>query len=170
MELTFNGKTWININTSRTNHIAYEAVKNQFNELVGYQHIRPEVKVGDSRIDLLLFDGDEKYKQAERKCYVEVKNVTLWHDGAALFPDGVSTRGQKHLNELIEIKKEGHEAVMLFVISREDVSSFSPAQEIDPEYAKLFKKAFNAGVKNSGLPVFFEEKETTITKSIPVKL
>ena len=143
LELTFNGKTWINVNTSRTNHIAYEAVKNQFiNELVGYQHIRPEVKVGDSRIDLLLFDGDEKkYKQAGRKCYVEVKNVTLWHDGAALFPDGVSTRGQKHLNELIEIKKEGHEAVMLFVISREDVSSFSPAQEIDPEYAKLLKKS-----------------------------
>ncbi len=172
LELIYNGKTWINVNTSRTNHIAFEAIKNQLvKELNGYDHIRAEVKVGDSRIDLLLFDGDEKnYKQAERKCYVEVKNVTLWRDGAALFPDGVSTRGQKHLNELIEIKRSGHGAAMLFVISREDVSSFSPAEDIDPEYARLLKKATNAGVKILAYQCSLSEKETTITKSIPVKL
>tara|TARA_B100000925_G_scaffold291208_1_gene278467 strand:+ start:129 stop:845 length:717 start_codon:yes stop_codon:yes gene_type:complete len=172
LEMTSNGKTWINVNTSRTNHIAFEAVKNgKIKELVGYEHIRPEVKVGDSRIDMLLFDGEEKkYKEAKRKCYVEVKNVTLWSDNVALFPDGVSTRGQKHLNELIQIRNQGHEAAMLFVVSREDVNSFSPASEIDPVYADLLKKAEEAGVKILAYRCSLSEKETTITKSIPVKL
>jgi sugar fermentation stimulation protein A len=172
LEMTSNGKTWINVNTSRTNHIAFEAVKNlKVKELSGYQHIRPEVKVGDSRIDLLLFDGDEKkYKESVNKCYVEVKNVTLWRDGMALFPDGVSTRGQKHLNELISIKQQGHEAAMLFVVSREDVTSFGPAEDIDPVYAELLKKAQKAGVKILAYQCSLSEKETTITKSIPVIL
>ena len=66
--MTSNGKTWINVNTSRTNHIAFEAVKNgKIKELIGYEHIRPEVKVGDSRIDLLLFDGEEKNIKKQKK-------------------------------------------------------------------------------------------------------
>ena len=69
-----------------------------------YQFFKPEVKIGQSRIDILAFNGpDENPKNATEKCYIEVKNVTLLGEkNTALFPDAVSTRGQKHLRELIE--------------------------------------------------------------------
>ena len=172
LELTHNGETWINVNTSKTNHIAIEALKNGvIKELVGYQHVKPEVKVGDSRIDVLLFDGDlKKFKEAKRKCYVEVKNVTLREGKMALFPDGVSTRGQKHLRELIQIKKSGHEAAMLFVISREDVESFSPAEHIDPDYAELLKLAKKEGVKILAYICQINEKSIRLTNALPVNI
>ena len=80
-----------------------------------------------------------------------MKNVTLVDGDRALFPDSVSTRGQKHLQELIEIKKSGTEAAMLFIISREDVSSFSPADEIDAEYGKLLREAEKSWSNDSRL-------------------
>ncbi len=172
LELTNNGETWINVNTSKTNHIAIEALKNNvIKELTGYQHIKPEVKVGDSRIDILLFDGElKKFKEARRKCYVEVKNVTLRDGKKALFPDGVSTRGQKHLKELIQIKKSGYEAAMLFVVSREDVESFSPAEHIDPSYAELLKQAKKEGVKILAYICQINEKSIKLTNAIPVNI
>lgn len=85
LEMTHNGKSWIGVNTSRPNHIAKEAIeKGVVEELQGYQSIKPEHKVGNSRIDLLLYDGE--LKSPEKCCYVEIKNVTLKGEGTlALF-------------------------------------------------------------------------------------
>lgn len=143
LEMTHNGNTWINVNTSTTNHLVKEALeKDLISELMGYQKIQPEKKVLDSRIDFFL-EGHPTLPDA----YVEVKNVTLKLDGFAQFPDAVSTRGQKHLRDLMQLKEQGLRAVMLYIVNREDVSEFKPAISIDPIYGKLLKEASSQGVE-----------------------
>ena len=174
LEMTHNGKTWIGINTSLPNKLAKEAIENGLiKELKGYPFIKPEVKTGDSRIDLLL----SKEKDADTKkdqFFVEIKNVTLKGDDhqkkAALFPDAVSTRGQKHIQELIRLHKEGYNAALLFIVQREDVDYFAPAKEIDPVYSELLKKANKEGVLILAYQCFMSKKEIIINRSIPVKL
>ena len=142
-EMIHNGKTWIGINTSMTNRLAIEGIQNgTIKELQGYQTIKPEAKIGQSRIDILLSNGEAE------QCYVEVKNVTLIDDkGHCIFPDAVTERGQKHLNELLELKKKGIRTVMLFIVQREDCSKFKMGQTIDPEYARLLKEVSDFGVE-----------------------
>lgn len=166
LELIHNKKTWILVNTSIPNKLALEAVeKNLIKELTGHVHIRPEIKIGNSRIDLLLT------KESGEKCYVEVKNVTLKGTGTlALFPDGVTERGQKHLKELMQIKKAGDRACMLYIVNRSDVDSFSPAEKIDPTYAKLLKDAEEAGVEILVYQTKITPTSVIINNSLPYKL
>ncbi|MBC7428779.1 MAG: DNA/RNA nuclease SfsA [Bacteriovorax sp.] len=142
-EMIHNGKTWIGINTSLTNHLAIEAIKNGvITELQGYADLKPEAKIGQSRIDILLSNTESD------QCYVEVKNVTLIDDeNYALFPDSVTERGQKHLNELLELKRKGIRTVMLFIVQREDCHSFKVEQNIDPAYCRLLKEVMKEGVE-----------------------
>ncbi len=136
-EMVYNEKCWIGINTAIPNIIAEEAIRTeQIPELAGYDEIKREVKYGkNSRIDLLL-------KSNQQNCYVEVKNVTLVEDdGCYYFPDAVTERGKKHLFELMEMVKQGHRAVMLFVIQRNDGTIFKPAAHIDQKYALALKNA-----------------------------
>ncbi|MDF7798714.1 DNA/RNA nuclease SfsA [Pontiellaceae bacterium B1224] len=141
-ELVHNGTCWICVNTGRANEMAFEAVsKGWIPELSGYEEVVREQKFGNSRFDLLLKKGDAL-------CYVEVKNVTLLvDDGTYAFPDAVTERGRKHLNELIEVVKAGHRAAMLFVIPRSDGSHFRTAHEIDPEYSQSLEIAAASGVE-----------------------
>lgn len=142
-EMISNGKTWIGINTSLTNSLAIEAIKNGvIPELAGYKDLKPEAKIGQSRIDILLSNGEQE------QCYVEVKNVTLSDgEGHCLFPDAVTERGQKHLRELLELKNKGIRTVMLFIVQREDCHTFKIENAIDPEYCKLLKEVMKAGVE-----------------------
>ncbi|ARU58591.1 sugar fermentation stimulation protein A [Oleiphilus messinensis] len=141
-----NGAT-VCVNTARPNQLVEEAIKNGvISELSGYQTIRREVKYGseNSRIDILL----ENHADDVRKCYVEVKNVTLQEDdGFGYFPDAVSTRGQKHLRELMEMVQAGHRAVLFFCVSHTTMATVSAAAHIDPEYAKNLSEAVNQGVE-----------------------
>ncbi|MBK25018.1 MAG: DNA/RNA nuclease SfsA [Halobacteriovorax sp.] len=166
LELTNNGKSWILVNTSMPNKLAYEAVEKELiGELKGYDHIKPEAKIGKSRIDLLLT------KETGEKCYVEVKNVTLrGDDGGAQFPDGVTERGQKHLRELMEIKESGDRACMLYLVNRSDVDSFSPAEEIDPKYAQLLREAESAGVEILVYQTKITPSSVIVEKSLPYYL
>jgi sugar fermentation stimulation protein A len=170
LELTHNGKTWIGVNTHLPNKLAIEAINNhKIKELEGYDAIKPEYKVGDSRLDLLLYNGD--LKDPEEKCFVEIKNVTLLGENKkALFPDSVTIRGQKHLKELISLKKAGHRACMLFIVQRRDVNSFSPAKEIDPTYSELLKKAEDSGVEILVYQCSLDEKKIEIQKAIPYQI
>jgi sugar fermentation stimulation protein A len=144
LQATSNGNTWIGVNTSITNKLVAEALNvKMIPELAGYQQIKPEAKIGESRLDFFLTQHPQK-----PDCYVEVKNVTmLGEQQTAIFPDAVSTRGQKHLTTLMEIKKKGLRAVMLYVVQREDCDKFAPASEIDPVYAKLLTEALKCGVE-----------------------
>ena len=132
---------WVGINTNNPNKIAFEAVSNNLiPELSGYDFVKREVKYGDSRFDVMAQKDGET-------CFIEVKNVTMKEGNAALFPDAVTTRGRKHLNTLVDVKKQGMRAVMLYIIQRMDVERFGPADDIDPEYGKALREAYRQGVE-----------------------
>ena len=163
--MVHNEKCWKGINTHLANKLAVEAIINgTISELQGYESLRTEVKYGqNSRIDILLTSG-------EKKCYVEVKNVTLVEEGFYKFPDAVTTRGQKHLLELQEMIKQGHRAVMLYAIQRSDGGLFKPAEEIDPVYAKSLREAYAAGVEILPCLAKISAQEIYLDSIIPFEL
>ena len=165
LQMTHNGDSWIGVNTGLPNKLAVEAIKDgTIKELADYDDIRPEVKIGKSRIDLLLTKG-------EKKCYVEIKNVTLKDaPGSCSFPDSVSTRGQKHLQELSELMDENTEAAMLYIVQREDVKEFHPAADIDPTYARLLEEAHSKGVQVLVYQCELTPSEIKIAKPLKWKL
>ena len=132
---------WVGIHTGRPNQLAVEAIRNgDIPGLTGYIEVRPEVKIQDSRLDVMA-------KNDQETCFIEVKNVTLKEGKYALFPDAVTTRGRKHLETLIRLKEEGYRAVMLYIVQRMDVEVFAPAVEIDPGYSESLKRAVASGVE-----------------------
>jgi sugar fermentation stimulation protein A len=145
--------TWVGINTALPNQVIKLALeKGLFSDLLGnYSKIRPEVPYGidkKSRIDFLL-TGDE----SQPPIYIEVKNTTWTRQDVALFPDTVTTRGQKHLRELMALLPHA-QPVMLYFINRGDCPYFAPGDSADPIYGKLFREAIAQGVQV--LPCRFE--------------
>lgn len=134
----------VGINTSWPNSVAEEAIAaGAVAELTGYENIKREVKYGEnSRIDLLLSGAGRP------DCYVEIKSVTLKRQaGLAEFPDSVTARGTKHLNELSNMVSGGHRAVMFYLAQRDDCDRFSIAADIDPAYLDALEGALAAGVE-----------------------
>lgn len=158
------GTSLVGVNTSLPNKIVEEGVeKGLIPALTGYDHIRREVKYGEnSRIDLLL-ESDSK-----PSCYVEVKNTTLAEGATALFPDAVTSRGTKHLNELAEMVKQGHRAVMVYLCNRSDCTSFNVADEIDPTYGETLRAVLQQGVEAVCMRVRITPEEIIIDGEIPV--
>jgi len=132
---------WAGINTHLTNVIAAEALdRGVIPAFRRYRSYRREVKIADgTRIDFVL--------GTRGICLVEVKNVTLVEDRAARFPDAVTTRGQKHLRHLTEAARRGKKAAMLYVVQHHAGEYFEPADDIDPEYGRLLRRARDAGVR-----------------------
>ena len=102
--------------------------------------IRREVTYGNSRFDLFIKDGD-------RQCFMEVKGVTLEHDGIAYFPDAPTERGVKHIRELIQCREDGFEAVILFVIQMKEIHQFRPHDAMHPAFGDALREAAAKGVK-----------------------
>lgn len=143
-ELYWSGKSWVTINTQRPNAVVAEAlVAQRVNELKGYAQFRREVAYGEhERVDFLLEDA------GRGKAYVEVKSCTLLDDDGVLrFPDARSTRALRHLAALEQVHKQGHRAVMLFLLGREDGQGFAPADTIDPEYGQRLRQARDLGIE-----------------------
>ncbi len=143
-ELLRVGEGLVGINTAHPNVIVAEAIAGgQVPELAGYDALTREVRYGrNSRIDILL-EG-----VGGQRCYVEVKNVHLQRDGGtAEFPDSVTKRGAKHLDELADMVAEGHRALMFYLIQREDCRQFAIASDIDPAYDAAFRRGLAAGVE-----------------------
>lgn len=163
-EMIYMNKGWIGINTMIPNLLVYEAIlANQIDKLSGYTSVKREVKFGDSRFDIYTENEHEK-------CFIEVKNVTMKVDNFAHFPDAKTTRGKKHLKTLIEVKKQGMRAVMVYIIQRIDIDTFGPAWDIDPEYAETLVKAYNNGVEIIPLMVKVSPTYIVIDKEIPFGL
>ena len=141
---TINGNL-AGINTSRPNHLLREAIEAQrIPELSGYQTLRSEVRYGseNSRIDILLQDPERG------QCYIEVKNVTLEEDnGLVVFPDAVTTRGSKHLRELMTMLEQGHRAVLFYCVQVTGAQRMEVAADIDPTYAETLAEAVAAGLE-----------------------
>jgi len=133
----------VGINTLLTNKIVLEALKHKkINSLNKFNHIKTESKFSDgTRFDFLLSNDKEK-------CFLEVKNVTLLRENKiAEFPDAITSRGTKHLNELCNAKKKGYQSYILYLIQRENCDSFKIARDIDEEYKIAFSNALKSGVK-----------------------
>lgn len=169
LELTKNNAAqFICVNTGMANKVVEEAINNEvIDELRGYQQLRSEVRYGseNSRIDFLLSHDNKA------DCYVEVKSVTLLSQDNALsgqgyFPDAQSTRGQKHLRELIEMVKQGHRAVLLFAVLHQGISQVSAAAHIDPTYAQLLNQAIEQGVEVLAYKAHISDREVTLIKKI----
>ncbi|MEZ4741116.1 MAG: DNA/RNA nuclease SfsA [Bdellovibrionota bacterium] len=164
-------KGYIGINTMRPNQIVFEAIeKGQIHQLNGYETIRREVKYGSkSKIDILLETDQGKVK---KKCWVEIKNVTMYLDDRDLlvFPDAVTARGLKHIKELENQVKGGDRAVMFFLANRPEGKAFTPAKEIDPEYADALKKSQKNGVEILCYRVKPSLKGMTIGEEVPISI
>lgn len=135
---------FICVNTIRANALVEEAINNDvISELSGYGQLTREVKYGDenSKIDIFLSDGKLPH------AYVEVKSATLLQNEQGYFPDTVTTRGQKHLRELIAMAQAGHRAVLVFAVLHTGIESVKAAEHIDKKYAQLLNQAQNAGVE-----------------------
>lgn len=172
-------KSWVGVNTGLPNKLVAELFNNQpLKHWQKYDSLQAEVKINDkSRIDLVLWNSKNhpdikkwNHKNLNTPLHlIEVKNVTLAKEGVAYFPDAVTTRGQKHLQELIELTEKGFSCEMVFVIQRSDCETFAAARDIDPDYSQLLKEAKKAGVKISALPCQMSKKEIRLLPE-PLKL
>ncbi len=135
--------------------------------LSGYTTVRTEVKMGDSsRVDVFL-EGHP----SQPNCWVEVKNVTMVTDNVALFPDAVTERGRKHLNELASCVQRGDRAAMLYVIQRTDGEVFRPADRIDPAYGETLRHVVrDCGVEAYALRTRPTPEGLHLQDLIPVEL
>ncbi len=135
---------WICVNTLTANGLIVDAIENGIiTELLGYTSLRTEVKYGNenSRIDILLSADDKP------DCYIEVKSVTLYHNGIGSFPDAITQRGQKHIRELIAQAESGKRAVLMFAVLHSAIERMEIAGHIDSDYLIWIQKAEQAGVE-----------------------
>jgi sugar fermentation stimulation protein A len=108
-------------------------------QLAHLPNCRAEVSAGASRLDFLLWNGEER-------CFVEVKSVTLVVNRRAIFPDAPTLRGARHLRELAQLVGEGHQAAVLFIVQRDDAQEFAPHDAADPVFAEALRAAARSGV------------------------
>ena len=137
------GSKLVGINTHLSNKIILESLKaKKIHSLSKFTKIQPEKKFSrNTRFDFLISNNKDK-------CFLEVKNVTLVREkDIAEFPDAITSRGTKHLNELVEAKKKGYQSYLLFLIQREDCKLFKIAKDIDVNYQNAFNLALKNGVK-----------------------
>jgi len=125
--------------------------------------VRPEVRVGQSRLDFCL-------ETPEGPHYVEVKGVTLEENGHTRFPDAPTERGIKHLHELIRLKEEGYRATAFFVIQMAGAEDFSPNDETHPGFGEALRLAAGRGVEIAAYSCRVTPDSITIDREIPIIL
>ncbi len=155
----------VGINTHLTNKIFLSALENGAVKEFGTDIIiKPEVKFGEStRFDFLI-------KKKKSNIFIEVKNVTLKRNAeTAEFPDAVTSRGKKHLEELVKAKKKGYEIYLVFVIQREDCKEFKIAEDIDPNYFKSLLLAVKKNLKILCYDCKFSSKGIKLNKKLIFK-
>jgi len=180
----------IGVNTGLANHLVKEAIENgTIRELADFDEMQTEVGYGEerSRIDLLLtkkvISGTENsYVKVKpgihsrstetTRCYVEVKSVTLLDDtageGVGFFPDAVSSRGSKHLRELIKIQQQGHRAVLCYCVQHTGIREVRPADHIDKTYGETLRRAIEAGVEVIAYGAAISPEEIFVQHALPV--
>ena len=158
----------IGINTNRANHLIKEAIIEKVLNNLDYDEIKSEVSYGDekSRIDLRL-------THQNKNIWVEVKNTTLLEfdeagDSQGYFPDAVTSRGTKHLRELMAQVKKGDRAVLVFCVQHMGIKTVKAAAHIDPVYAETLKQAADAGVEIIAAQTLITDKEIKIIGELPV--
>ena len=157
--------TLVGINTGMPNRLAEEALRmGMVSELVGYADLKREQRYGrNSRIDMLLLDP------ARPPAYIEVKNVHFTRTPRlAEFPDSVTTRGAKHLEELGDMVEAGFRAAMLYVVQRDDCDRLSICAELDPAYGRAFERARSRGVEAYAIACRVTPEGISASRPIPI--
>ena len=165
LQVIEDNKVKVGINTHLTNKIINTALNSKNKIFKDIESIHTEVKFGENtRFDFLI-------NEKNQKSFLEVKNVTLSRKkGIAEFPDAVTKRGQKHIEELIHAYKKGYKVYLLFLIQRSDCNSFKIAKDIDPEYFKLVLNAINNGLNLICYDCKFSPKGIKLNKKINFKI
>ena len=156
----------VGVSTALANALVEEAIEADLvADMVTYGSRKAEVRYGEnSRIDWFLSD------ESKPDCYVEVKNVTMADGRVAQFPDAVTTRGAKHLQELMHMRQQGARAAMVYCIQRDDVDAFQPADHVDAKYGQLLREAANNGVEIYALAAQVTPSGIRLQRSVPVDL
>ncbi len=155
---------WVEIDSQSTNKL----VEEDFNSLPffsGYKIKRKEVKVHSSRLDFLL-----EHKRKKKLALVEVKSVTLVEQGVAKFPDAPTSRGTRHVFQLIQALDEGFKPFLLFVVKRHDADVVTVNRTTDPTFAEAVAQAFSHGVQIHAVRCRFALPFLRIEKELPFKL
>jgi sugar fermentation stimulation protein A len=156
---------WISVDARLPNDLVEEALdSDSLPSLSGYTTRRREVGFGASRLDFLLqADG-------RRPCLLEVKSVTLVLDGLACFPEAVTARGRRHVNELAEALAAGYRAMVLFVVQRADAEGMRPHDESDPRFGQVLRQAARRGVEVEAYACQVKPGRIAIDRQLPVHL
>ncbi|WP_035293354.1 DNA/RNA nuclease SfsA [Clostridium sp. KNHs214] len=161
----YKGNKLINIDSQIPNKVVEEALKEKrIKPLAMYTNVQREKFFQNSRFDFKLTDNNGY------EYYLEVKGVTLEDEGTTKFPDAPTERGKKHLLELIEAKKKGYGAGVLFLIQMEDVKRFMPNEEMDRAFSEAVRLAYFNGVDIYAYDCEVGEDFITLRKAIPVEL
>ena len=166
LELVEADDTLVGINTGRPNRLVEEAIEDGLiGSLRDYAERKREQKYGiNSRIDILLQDP------GRGRAYVEVKNVHFRRQaGLAEFPDSVTSRGAKHLEELGDMVEAGHRAIMVYLIQRSDIDRLSLCRDLDPAYAAAFDRAMKRGVEACAIRCKIKSDEIRAESMVPVE-
>jgi sugar fermentation stimulation protein A len=156
----------VGVNTHLANKIVLEALQNnQIKEFNRKIEIKPETKFGpNTRFDFLITKNNFK-------AFVEVKNVTLSREKSiAEFPDAVTSRGLKHIKELIKAKKKGYKIYILYLIQRNDCKYFKIAEDIDPEYSDSLSKAVKKKLNILCFDCIFSSKGIKLNQKVKFKI
>jgi len=125
--------------------------------------LKAEYTHGNSRFDFsFVKDG--------KRCFLEVKGVTLENDGVCAFPDAPTERGAKHLRELTAAARQGYGAYVLFVVQMADVKYLHPNDATDPAFGKALREASAAGVAVLAMDCAVTPRSMTLRLPIPVRL
>ena len=151
------GNRLINMDSQAPNAVAEEWLR----KTLPHADIRREVTYGSSRFDFRIMEG-------EKITFLEVKGVTLEHDGIAMFPDAPTERGLKHLRELISCKEQGYDAAVLFVIKMKGIHAFRPNDLTHPAFGDALREARSAGVRIMAMDCIVTPDSLTIDS--PVKI
>ena len=159
-------KSKVGVNTHFTNKIVLHALKNNLiKEFDKKIQIKPETKFGNNtRLDFLITKN-------KFKAFIEVKNVTLSRNkGSAEFPDAITTRGLKHINELIKASKKGYKIFILYLIQRDDCNYFKIAKDIDQEYSNSLSAAIKKRLNVLCYDCKFSSKGIKLNQKIKFKI
>ena len=165
LQIIEDNKSKVGVNTHLTNKIVLNALENNLiKEFSKDIKIKPEVRFGEStRFDFLI-------SKKNYKAFIEVKNVTLKRKSKiAEFPDAITSRGAKHIHELIKASKKGYKIYIAFIIQREDCDQLSIASDIDPEYSQILSKAIRNKLKVLCYDCKFSTKGIKLNKKIKLK-
>jgi sugar fermentation stimulation protein A len=159
------GGQWVSMDARLPNDLVDEALRaGRLPSLTGYTGRKREVTYGASRLDFFLA------AEGRRPCLLEVKSVTLIVDGLACFPDAVTARGRRHVEELAVALAEGYRAVVAFVVQRPDAEGFRPHDEADPEFGRALRRAARQGVEVYAYACRVEPGCVEIDRPLPVHL